>query len=85
MGSKPMMYKLTRGNLALSFCQMLNLNIFYEAPRLNLIQYYSNIVLKTILELLENAKALMPKWSRKTETSLRMDYAEIKARDGAKV
>ena len=33
MGSKPMMYKLTRGNLALSFCQMLNLNIFYEAPR----------------------------------------------------
>lgn len=28
-----MKYKLTRGNLALSFCQSLNLNIFYEAPR----------------------------------------------------
>jgi hypothetical protein len=33
-GGAPMMYKLTRGNLALSFCQALNLNIFYEAPRL---------------------------------------------------
>ena len=32
-GAKPMMYKLTRGNLALNFCQCLNLNIFYEAPR----------------------------------------------------
>jgi len=27
------MYKLTRGNLALNFCQALNLNVFYEAPR----------------------------------------------------
>ena len=33
-GGAPMMYKLTRGNLALSFCQALDLNIFYEAPRL---------------------------------------------------
>ena len=32
-GAKPSMYKLTRGNLALSFCQCLNFNIFYEAPR----------------------------------------------------
>lgn len=32
-GAKPMMYKLTRGNLALNFCQCLNLNVFYEAPR----------------------------------------------------
>jgi hypothetical protein len=32
-GAKPMKYKLTRGNLALSFCQMLNLNIFFEEPR----------------------------------------------------
>lgn len=32
-GAKPMMYKLTRGNLALNFCMSLNLNIFYEAPR----------------------------------------------------
>ena len=36
-GAKPMMYKLTRGNLALNFCMSLNLNIFYEAPRLTLI------------------------------------------------
>lgn len=28
-----MMYKLTRGNLALNFCMCLNLNVFYEAPR----------------------------------------------------
>lgn len=41
-GGKPMMYKLTRGNLALSFCQCLNLNVFYEAPRLNLIVLCSN-------------------------------------------
>ena len=33
-GGAPMMYKLTRGNLALNFCQALNLNVFYEAPRL---------------------------------------------------
>ena len=32
-GAKPMMYKLTRGNLALNFCMSLNLNVFYEAPR----------------------------------------------------
>ena len=30
---KPMMYKLTRGNLALNFCLCLNLNSFYELPR----------------------------------------------------
>jgi len=33
-GGAPMRYKLTRGNLALNFCQALNLNVFYEAPRL---------------------------------------------------
>lgn len=32
-GGAPMMYKLTRANLALSFCQCLNLNIFLEEPR----------------------------------------------------
>ena len=32
-GGAPMRYKLTRGNLALNFCQCLNLNVFYEAPR----------------------------------------------------
>lgn len=32
-GGAPMMYKLTRGNLALNFCQCINLNVFYEAPR----------------------------------------------------
>ena len=33
-GGARVMYKLTRGNLALSFCQVLDLNTFYEAPRL---------------------------------------------------
>lgn len=32
-GGTPMRYKLTRANLALSFCQCLNLNIFLEIPR----------------------------------------------------
>ena len=31
---KPMMYKLTRANLALNFCMCLNLNVFEEIPRL---------------------------------------------------
>ena len=35
-GGAPIKYKLTRGNLALNFCQCLNLNVFYEAPRLTL-------------------------------------------------
>ena len=30
---KPMMYKLTRANLALNFCMCLNLNVFEEIPR----------------------------------------------------
>ena len=30
---KPIMYKLTRGNLALNFCLCLNLNTFYEISR----------------------------------------------------
>lgn len=33
-GGKPMMYKLTRANLALNFCTCLNLNVFLEIPRL---------------------------------------------------
>ena len=32
-GGAPIRYKLNRGNLALSFCQSLNLNIFFEMPR----------------------------------------------------
>lgn len=32
-GAKPVMYELTRGNLALNFCQCLNFNIFFELPR----------------------------------------------------
>lgn len=40
---KPRMYKLTRGNLALNFCMSLNLNTFFELPRLNSIVFYSNI------------------------------------------
>lgn len=32
-GAKPMMYKLTRGNMALTFCQILNMNVFMELPR----------------------------------------------------
>ena len=32
-GGAPMMYKLTRGNLALNFCMCLNFNVFYEIPR----------------------------------------------------
>jgi hypothetical protein len=32
-GAKPVRFKLSRGNLALAFCQCLNLNVFFEMPR----------------------------------------------------
>lgn len=37
---KPMMYKLTRANLALNFCMCLNLNVFEEIPRLTYNRLY---------------------------------------------
>ena len=33
-GTSPMKFRLDRGNLAFNFCSMLNLNIFFEEPRL---------------------------------------------------
>ena len=40
---KPRMYNLNRANLALNFCMCLNLNVFEEIPRLNLIVLCSNV------------------------------------------
>lgn len=49
VGGTAIHYKLTRANLATNFCMTLNLNIFEEIPRLTLVCYRRNTVVKTTL------------------------------------